>query len=321
MYIEYERPAAGRKKEELKKFLAKHGLDFEESADFTVIYRSRNGEIAATASMEGNILKCIAIAEDYRGVNLTATLLTEMRGEAFHRGIENLFIYTKPESVPMFREAGFFEIARAAGAALLESTRDGARNYAKSLAEPAPEGPGGTAGRIGSIVMNANPYTIGHDYLVRKALEHCSLLHIFVVSEDKSYFNFEERMRRVKLANASRSAVRVHETKQYMISSLTFPTYFIKDKASAEDTRCELDLEIFCNIFAKEMNIDIRFVGTEPLDPVTARYNELMKLRLPSCGVELIEIPRLEKDGEIVSATKVRERIKRGEEENFSFKI
>ncbi len=321
MYIEHEHPVRGRKKEELKRFLSLQGLDFEEIADFTVICRNRNGEIAATGSLDGDVLKCIAISEDYRGENLTATLFTELREEAFRRGIKNLFIYTKPESAIMFKEAGFFEIARAGGAVLMESIRDSARNYAKSLAEPAPEGPGGKVGPIGAIVMNANPYTIGHDYLVRKALERCGLLHIFVVSEDRSYFSFEERMRRVKLATANFDAVRVHETKQYMISSLTFPTYFIKDKLSAEELRCELDLEIFCDIFAKEMNIELRFVGTEPSDPVTAKYNELMKLRLPPCGIEVVEIPRLQLDGEIVSATKVRECIKRGEEENFSFRL
>ncbi|EFA28598.1 ABC transporter, ATP-binding protein, partial [Haemophilus influenzae HK1212] len=38
----------------------------------------------------------------------------------------------------------------------------------------------------GSIVMNANPFTLGHRYLIEQALQQCDHLHLFIVGEDAS---------------------------------------------------------------------------------------------------------------------------------------
>lgn len=51
---------------------------------------------------------------------------------------------------------------------------------------------------IGSIVMNCNPFTLGHRYLVEEASRQSDLLYIFVVEEDKSDFPFEDRFNMVK---------------------------------------------------------------------------------------------------------------------------
>jgi [citrate (pro-3S)-lyase] ligase len=203
-----------------------------------------------------------------------------------------------------FLDMAFFPIAQTKDVLLMESKRNAARNYAKSLAEEAD-------GEIGAIIMNANPFTAGHRYLIEKALERVNLLHVFVVSEDRSYFSFAERWKRVAEGTKDLPRVRMHETKDYLISSVTFPTYFIKEKARAEDVRCALDLTVFADVFAKEMGITVRYVGTEPLDPVTARYNEIMKEMLPPKGIEVVEVPRLTVNGEIVSATKVREKLRK----------
>ena len=48
-----------------------------------------------------------------------------------------------------------------------------------------------------------------------------------------------------------------------------------------------------------------RFVGEEPTDPETARYNEILKKTLPP-AVEVEVYPRLEKDGAPITATAVR---------------
>ena len=47
--------------------------------------------------------------------------------------------------------------------------------------------------KIGSIVMNCNPFTYGHRYLIEQALALVEFLIIFVVEEDASLFSFEER--------------------------------------------------------------------------------------------------------------------------------
>ncbi|MBR3394869.1 MAG: [Firmicutes bacterium] len=299
MDMRFGRPFTGQKLDELKAFLASLELDYDDGVQFTVCCLDDEGEIIATGSLDGHIFKCIGVSEEHQGEGLTATIITELRKEAFARGEDHLFLFTKPKNRLQFTDMAFFPIVATKDVLLMESKKDAARKYAKSLAEPC-------EGEIGAIVMNANPFTAGHRYLIEKALERVSLLHVFVVSEDRSYFSFAERWKRVQEGTKDLDRVRLHETKEYMISSVTFPTYFIKEKARAEDVRCALDLAIFADVFAKEMGITVRYVGTEPLDPVTARYNEIMKETLPAKGIEVVEVPRLTINGEIVSATKVR---------------
>ena len=278
---------------------------------FTVLCLDDDGEIIAGGSLDGHVCKCIGVSEDHQGEGLTATVVTELRKEAFERGEDHLFLFTKPKNRMQFLDMAFFPIAATKDVLLMESKRNAARNYARSLAEEAPARADGTPGEIGAIVMNANPFTAGHRYLIEKALERVDLLHVFVVSEDRSYFSFAERWKRVLEGTKDLPNVRVHETKEYMISSVTFPTYFIKEKARIEDVRCALDLAVFAEVFAKEMGITVRYVGTEPLDPVTNHYNEMMNAYLPGKGIEVVEVPRLCVDGEIVSATKIREKLKK----------
>ena len=304
MDMQFGRPLTGQKLDDYKAFLASLDLDYDENVKFTVLCLDDEGSIIAGGSLDGRICKCIGVSEDHQGEGLTATVVTELRKEAFLQGEDHLFLFTKPKNRMQFLDMAFFPIAQTKDVLLMESKRNAARNYAKSLAEEAD-------GEIGAIVMNANPFTAGHRYLIEKALERVSLLHVFVVSEDRSYFSFAERWRRVAEGTKDLPQVRMHETKDYLISSVTFPTYFIKEKARAEDVRCALDLTLFADVFAKEMGITVRYVGTEPLDPVTARYNEIMKEMLPPKGIEVVEVPRLTVNGEIVSATKVREKLRK----------
>ena len=304
MDMQFGRPLTGQKLDDYKAFLASLELDYDENVKFTVLCLDDEGAIIAGGSLDGKICKCIGVSEDHQGEGLTATVVTELRKEAFLRGEDHLFLFTKPKNRMQFLDMAFFPIAQTKDVLLMESRRNAARNYAKSLAEEAD-------GEIGAIIMNANPFTAGHRYLIEKALERVSLLHVFVVSEDRSYFSFAERWKRVAEGTKDLPQVRMHETKDYLISSVTFPTYFIKEKARAEDVRCALDLTVFADVFAKEMGITVRYVGTEPLDPVTARYNEIMKEMLPPKGIEVVEVPRLTVNGEIVSATKVREKLRK----------
>lgn len=304
MDMQFGRPLTGQKLDDYKAFLASLELDYDENVKFTVLCLDDEGAIIAGGSLDGRICKCIGVSEDHQGEGLTATVVTELRKEAFLQGEDHLFLFTKPKNRMQFLDMAFFPIAQTKDVLLMESKRNAARNYAKSLAEEAD-------GEIGAIIMNANPFTAGHRYLIEKALERVSLLHVFVVSEDRSYFSFAERWKRVAEGTKDLPQVRMHETKDYLISSVTFPTYFIKEKARAEDVRCALDLTVFADVFAKEMGITVRYVGTEPLDPVTARYNEIMKEMLPPKGIEVVEVPRLTVNGEIVSATKVREKLQK----------
>ncbi len=156
---------------------------------------------------------------------------------------------------------------------LLESTRGGLRRYLDALPKH--------GGNCGAVVMNCAPFTLGHQYLVDQARQACDWLYVFVLSEAKGMFPPEDRLELVRQGCQAYSNVSVHPTMGYLISNATFPTYFLKDQNRGGEISCQLDLEIFASRFAPALGLRKRFVGTEPLDPVTGRYNEALQSFLP----------------------------------------
>ena len=158
----------------------------------------------------------------------------------------------------------------------------------------------------GAIVMNCNPFTKGHQYLIEYAAKQVDYLYIFVVQEDKSYFKFSDRLRLVEKGTAHIPNVKVIPSGKFIISSTTFSEYF--DKANLKGTTIDtsMDVEIFGKHIAPALDISVRFVGEEPLDPITNQYNQSMKRILPKYGIQLWEIPRKESDGNVISASRVR---------------
>lgn len=168
---------------------------------------------------------------------------------------------------------------------------------------------------IGSIVMNCNPFTLGHRYLIEQALQQCDFLVIFVVEEEKSEFSFDDRLYMVDEGTKDLENVVVIPSGRFIISTLTFSEYFNKSEIQDRTVDTSLDLSIFAREIAPCLHITKRFVGEEPMDNITKQYNENMKRILPEYGIELIEIPRMEKDGMAVSASRVRELMKKQEYE------
>lgn len=170
--------------------------------------------------------------------------------------------------------------------------------------------------KSGAIVMNCNPFTLGHKYLIEYASAYVNWLYIFVVEEDKSYYSFNDRMNMVQGGGISAANVTVVPSGKYVLSKNTFSQYFSKDQV-IEIEDMDYDLHIFGIIVAKKLGITFRFVGSEPFDKVTLRYNERMKKILPSYGVNVIEVPRKTIDGVCISASEVRKLINKGEKEKL----
>lgn len=164
--------------------------------------------------------------------------------------------------------------------------------------------------KAGAIVMNCNPFTLGHRYLIEEAKKQVEILYIFVVEENKSFFDFQDRLNMVQIGIKDMENVVIVPSGKYIISSATLPGYFEKEKNPEVEFDATEDLEIFGRIIAKEFSIQIRFAGEEPNDQFTSRYNDFMKIILPEYGVEFCEIPRKEQMGEVISASKVRKCIK-----------
>lgn len=299
MDTELIRSLRGSKLSAWQQFLNRAGLEADPQVESTVLIWEDN-DLIATGSRQGNLLKCIAVDPLHQGEGLTATLLTALRQDAFQAGYSHLFLYTKPKNEFMFSSLFFYPIAKTAEVLLMENQQNGIGAFLNGL--PAEK----TTGTVGAAVMNCNPFTKGHRYLIETAAKECDRLYVFVLSEDKSEFSAADRMEMVKLGTRDLSNVTVLPTGPYLISSATFPTYFLKDRESATEVQCLLDIEIFCRYYAPKFGITRRYVGTEPLSPTTNRYNEALKQYLPQQGVDVREIPRLMQGHIPVSASAVR---------------
>jgi [citrate (pro-3S)-lyase] ligase len=291
---------------EIRCLLGKCGLDYEEGIDVFVVCRPK-GRLVACAGLQGNIVKCCAIEPDWRGESLSLKLLSEVVHLAYERGHSHLFLYTAPDNVEFFQGCGFHPLAEMPGyVSLMENTPVGIRSYCNKL--KAERKPGAV---IGSIVMNANPFTLGHRYLVSEAAEACDWVHVFVVGEDASLISYRDRYALVESGIRGIERVTLHHGSQYMVSRATFPAYFFKEKGVVGQCCTAIDLLLFRNYIAPALGITHRYVGTEPFCPTTRKYNEDMKYWLQQAPtgtppLTVVEIPRMVRLGSPISASEVR---------------
>jgi len=288
-------------KDSLVRFLAKNGLHFE--SDITVAYGIFDSDetLLGCGCAAGRLLKCFAVDETLRGQNALGLLVSKLMENRYASGFYDLFVVTRAHNEALFSNCGFHPVAEATGLVLLENRSNGPERFAARLTQPALNGK-----TIGAIVMNCNPFTKGHRALAEYAAAHCDLLYLFVVETDRSLFPTEVRYHLVKEGVADLKNVQVCLSGPYMISSATFPTYFLKKDEDATALQAELDITLFAQRIAPALHITKRFAGQEPLDPTTARYNNAMSRILPQYGIEFCEIPRVCQNGEPISASRLR---------------
>lgn len=261
--------------------------------------------MVASGSFEGNILKCIAVDGKYKSMGLSATVITHLVNELYKKGRFHHFVFTKPVNKAIFSDLGFFPIAEVDKVILMENRGNGIRGFVNGILAES-----GEIVPSAAIIINGNPFTLGHQYLVEYAAARCGKLHVFVVWEDKSSFPAESRYRLVKKGVSHLANVVVHKGKNYIISNATFPSYFLKEYDDLIKIQAELDLTIFSEYIAKPLKIEKRFVGEEPYCPVTSAYNDTMQEILPGYGIEVEVVPRLSKNDMAISASRVREFIR-----------
>lgn len=286
-------------KKQTEQFLSKFDLKYEKDIIYTLNCVEDN-QIVATISCSKNVIKCMAIDENYQGLNIASTLISKMIQYIYRLGSESIFVFTKPSNKEIFLSMGFTQIIETENTCLLEmySHINDVLDYVKEkykLNKPS----------YAAIVMNCNPMTNGHLYLIEKCSSENENVIVFVVEEDKSYFKFEERFNIVKKECEKFSNVVVVPGTQYIISSATFPTYFYKDEVNTDFESINVDLAIFKKYFIPKFNITKRYVGTEPYDSLTNSYNELMEKYLDN----LVVIERCKNGSEYISASKVRKLI------------
>ena len=296
MDIEVFAKLRGRKQTAWAELLRRTQLECDSNVDTTILIWDGDA-LAATGSRKGNLLKCIAVDPGYQGQDLTATVLTQLRQDAFGAGYKHLFLYTKPKNKLQFTSLFFYSVAQTEEVLLMESKQHGIQSFLDRL----PAVSGGDS--VGALVMNCNPFTLGHRHVIETAAKECDRVYVFVLSEDLSQFPAEDRLQLVKDGTKDLPNVTVYPTGPYLISSATFPTYFLKDREQAGLVQCQLDIAIFTQYFISKFGITLRYVGTEPTSPLTNAYNEALKAHLP---IPVREISRLEADGAPISASTVR---------------
>ncbi len=310
MYIEWLSGLNKSKTEKWKEFLISSELVPDLSADKTAVIWN-DGEIVAAGSRKDNVVKCIASAPSMQGEGLTARIITEIRKEAFSEGIHHLFLYTKPENREIFSSLFFYPVAQTDKVLLMESKKNGISDFLAALpSEP-------RNGTVGAAVMNCNPFTLGHRHLIETAARECEHVYIFAVSEDKSEFSHKDRLEMMLLGTSDLKNVTVLPTGPYLVSTASFPDYFLKQRDALEEVHCHLDVEIFAKHYVPRFGITRRYAGTEPLSRATAQYNDAMRKTLPKHGVEFVEIPRLANAGLPISASEARRLISVGDRERL----
>ena len=298
-------PADRRAVEQVDRLLEQEGIRRDGHLDYTCGVFD-DGELIATGSCFGNTIRCLAVSGQRQGEGLLNQVVSHLLEVQARRGNTHVFLYTKCRSARFFADLGFYEIARVDGELVfMENRRTGFADYCRALAES--RRPGLSA----AVVMNANPFTRGHLHLVERAAAQSDTVHLFVLSEEAGPIPFAVRRRLVRQGVAHIPNVICHDSGPYIISSATFPSYFLKDEDAVAAAHARLDLTVFGRI-ARALGVTVRYVGQEPDSGVTALYNRIMAQRLPEVGVECRVIPRLTEGDRVVSASTVRQAIHDG---------
>lgn len=298
-------------RQRIASFLKEFGLKLEDNVDQTIYMEDGNG-IVATLSASKCILKCLAVKPDARGENLAVTLVSEMIKRFHSAGIYYYQVFTKPEYSEVFKRLGFRPVLETEKVAFFEGGEGDIDSCISKMKVQMKYNLGidGVSGDsdIAGIVINGNPFTIGHLKLVEYAAARHKYVLVFVVEEDSSYFTFKERYAMAYLALKPIGNVLVLPSSEYIVSKSTFPGYFLKtvDETTEEYAKC--DALIFEKYFMPKLGLCKRYVGEETSDYMRI-YNDMLKSVL---GERLEIVKRFEEKGEVISAAKVRSLIRDG---------
>ena len=341
MEIQTLNPTTPRQRQRIEAFLKRNGLRFDDMHYYAAV-TDDDGEMIAGGGLKGNVIKCVAVDDAHKGEAIANTLISHLIAHANEEGHSNVMLFTKPKNRQLFESLSFRLLAEAPEAVLMETGIGGINNMVEQLKKIREEGevckennqeckkeektnlnittpqhlntstpqPLTTTTPLrGVVVMNCNPFTLGHRYLIEQAAKQVERLFVMVVREDCSLFSYAERKAMVEQGVAHLENVTVIDGSEYAISQATFPTYFLKRLDDAADTQMLLDLDLFRRHIAPALGATVRFVGTEPTDQLTRRYNQLMHEVL----ADVRETARLEKEGNAVSASRVRKAMEQGD--------
>lgn len=323
-------PTIPRQRRQIEMFLQTNGLRYDDVDYYAAIVDESSDEMIAGGGLKGSVIKCVAVADGHKGEAVANVIVSHLIAKANAEGCQCVKLYTKPDNRQLFESLSFRLIAESPNAILMETGVGGIEKYSEELRVKSEELSvkseelrvkseelkndesvvSNARKPIGVIVMNANPFTLGHRFLVEQSSELVERLYVVVVREDCSMFSYNERKAMVSQGVRDIGNVVVVDGSDYAVSAATFPTYFLKQLSDATDTQIILDLDLYRRRIAPALGATIRFFGSEPTDPLTRRYNELMHQQLGEEHVH--EIQRKQQEGSAISASRVRKAMMEG---------
>lgn len=313
LYAKLIDPTDAEQVESQRRLLDSAGIHLDPLIDWSLALYDGD-KMLATASCFRYTLRSIAVDNEHQGLGMMARLITAVEKEATRRSLDRLLLISQPEDKHLFSAVGFTSLAESRrGVAIMENSSQHFPDFLKKLKADLSEITLNETAtpRRAAIVMNANPFSLGHRFLVETALRECDQLLLLVLSDDPQYgFGFEHRFEMVKRGCADLPRVLVAASGPYAVSTASFPSYFYPPTAVDENSQllndeAELDAALFVCI-ANYLNISKRFVGSEPGSDITNFYNQVLSRELVCSGLQLQIIDRLSINGKAVSASSVR---------------
>ena len=292
-------------KEKIKKFLSENDLLLENCESCYCVFE--NEKIIACGCREKNVLKCFAVDENYRGENLFDKIISSLLTECYNENLKTIFVFTKLKNIKFFESYNFVVLASGMTSTLMyKSDESIIQVLEKTMGEHTVQKNFLTDKKIGAVVINANPFTLGHKFLITAAAKEVDLLFVFVVEENKSFFSFAERFFLVQKNSSELLNVHILPSTKFLISAATFPSYFLKEKKLISSEHALIDARIFGKYFVPQFHIATRFLGDEPIDESTRFYNKILSEELPKyhCSVKIFS--RLKNSEIVISASLVR---------------
>ncbi len=296
-------------KKQIIELLRENQLIYEDNIEYSIMLFAAD-EFIGTGSISANVLKCITLKRAYRGKGLLAKIITHLLNYNQEREIFHNFIYTTPDNEILFQDLGFQLVGTYLPyVSLLEIGEPNLNDFLDNISSYKHNGQ-----NVG-IVVNCNPFTLGHQSLIEKAASENDNIYVFVVEEDKSVFPFNIRIELVRKGIAHLNNVIVLSGGKYIISNAIFPSYFLKDNISEiVKIQTHLDVSIWAERIAPILNITKRYVGEEPYCDTTSAYNKAMSDILEKYDIKLIVMKRSVMENmenkEIISASNVRQALK-----------
>lgn len=162
------------------------------------------------------------------------------------------------------------------------------------------------------IVMNANPFTYGHLYIIEEALKIVPYLYILVVQEKQTVIPFADRIDLIRKGTEHLDNICIIPSSEFVVSNVTLPEYFNKERKQLQNVDATRDISLFVEYIMPALNVETRIAGHEPYCKVTKEYNRQIADKFAERGLKFLQLERKKSADGFISASKVRRAVFEG---------